>query len=299
MRTLIITNSLDVTADLIVNELGSNKIIRINFDRPQDWSIKLSDSEFEISSSIGTFLSADIAKCNWRKPFISDIEIAPYNTRFYSEEWKYMLYEIANFFRAQNKLLFNFPTPDYIVGKLYQQRIAKKYFKVSPAHISINQKVNTKKPLIVKSLSSEPMGDMKVLYTTDVTGLDLDENFWFSQDKVISNYDVTVVFLNGKMFAYELDRSMLNGIDWRKDQFRIANHWNPIKLKSDTKEAIDAFMSELGYSYGRLDLLRSVNNYDELLFLEVNKNGQWAWLDAKRDNGLFSAMINEYEPDNE
>jgi len=32
---------------------------------------------------------------------------------------------------------------------------------------------------------------------------------------------------------------------------------------------------------------------NKLYFLEVNPNGQWAWLDINEDTGLFSAVINQ------
>ena len=297
MRTLIITNSLDFTTDLIVNALGSDKVIRINYDRPKDWSININESDFSIKSSTIQLTDNNISKCNWRKPFISDINLEPYTDPFYEQEWKYMLYEIANFFKAKNKLLFNFPIPDYIAGKIYQQRIALKFFKTSPINASINKKINTSTPLIIKSLSAEPMQNGKVLYTTDVTNLELDDNFWFSQQKVESQFDVTTVFINGKLFSYELDRSKLKGIDWRKDQFNVAKEWRKIDLDKKNENSIIDFMNEIGYTYGRLDFLRN-RKTSELIFLEVNKNGQWAWLDAQKDNGLFTAMVEAYDPNN-
>lgn len=296
MRTLLITNSLDATADLIINELGSEKFIRLNYDRPKDWSILLDEETIEISSKFGKFTEKDISKCNWRKPFASDIDIEPYNDKYYSQEWKYLLYEIANYFRSQNKLLFNFPMPDYLVGKIYQQRIAKKYFEISSLKATINHSVKTEKPTIVKSLSAEPMNDNKVMYTTEVTNFELDNNLWVSQSKIVSNHDVTVVYLKSKIFAFELDRNSFKGIDWRKDQFSIANCWKRIELTNSEISSIECFMAEMAYTYGRLDFLRhEVSN--NLIFLEVNKNGQWAWLDAHKSNGLFRAMIEEYDPE--
>jgi hypothetical protein len=32
---------------------------------------------------------------------------------------------------------------------------------------------------------------------------------------------------------------------------------------------------------------------NQLFFLEINPNGQWAWLDIEQNTGLFAAVIDE------
>ena len=56
------------------------------------------------------------------------------------------------------------------------------------------------------------------------------------------------------------------------------------------RKAICGFMAEAGLSFGRFDFIRK----DGVLnFLEVNPNGQWAWLDEKNEHGLLSAIAEE------
>ena len=51
--------------------------------------------------------------------------------------------------------------------------------------------------------------------------------------------------------------------------------------------AIRGFMAEAGLSFGRFDFIRK----DGVLhFLEVNPNGQWAWLDEKNEHGLVTLV---------
>jgi hypothetical protein len=38
-------------------------------------------------------------------------------------------------------------------------------------------------------------------------------------------------------------------------------------------------------------------SFEEPYFLEVNKNGQWAWLDPNFDNGLFAEMCKVIDPE--
>jgi hypothetical protein len=46
-------------------------------------------------------------------------------------------------------------------------------------------------------------------------------------------------------------------------------------------------MERTGYSFGRLDFLKVDG---ELWFLEVNPNGQFAWLDLDRKSGLIHSV---------
>ena len=46
-------------------------------------------------------------------------------------------------------------------------------------------------------------------------------------------------------------------------------------------------MDETSYRFGRFDFIRKDG---ELWFLELNPNGQWAWLDEKNKHGLVSMV---------
>ena len=46
-------------------------------------------------------------------------------------------------------------------------------------------------------------------------------------------------------------------------------------------------MEETGYRFGRFDFIRKDG---ELWFLELNPNGQWAWLDQDNANGLVTMV---------
>ncbi len=295
MRTLLITNSYDATSDILINNLGAASFIRLNFDLPRDWSITLTPTDLTISSIHGSFNSDNISKCIWRKPFISKPEDVSFCEKFTQEEWKYTLYEIALLMQDQGKLYMNFPFADYEVGKLKQQRHAKRFFKLSKATVYANAKPVTNAPTIAKSLSGQTLSDGRVLYTTEVTSKELSEDVWYVQDLIKAKFDLTAVYLYGEIFTFRLDRSKISALDWRQDQFEIVKEWDRVLLGNEFEAGIEGFMNEMGLVYGRLDFLQPDAN-DEPVFLEVNKNGQWAWLDPYKDNGLFAAMCKIYNP---
>lgn len=295
MRTLLITNSYDATSDLIIGRLGSNKFIRLNYDRPRDWALKLTRNDLEISSTHGIFHADDISKFIWRKPFISKPDDPIFSEDFVGEEWKYLLYEIALMMQDKGKLRMNFPISDFQLGKMKQQRYAEGIFSVESSSIYSNTTPITERPSIVKSLSSKNFSDGKVLYTMDVTGEQLSPDVWYVQDRVEAKFDLTCVYLYGDIFSFRLDRSKLTTLDWRRDQFEIVKDWEKVTLDEHFNNRIETFMNSLGLVYGRLDFLQD-DLTAEPIFLEVNKNGQWAWLDPHFENGLFAAMCESFDP---
>ncbi len=295
MRTLLITNTYDQTSDLLVLKMGSENFIRINFDRPQDWLIEFSPNDLKISSLHGEFTNSEISKCFWRKPFISEPKDGIFKDKFYVSEWKYLIYELSSFMEEQGKLRFNPPSPDYMLGKMKQQRKAKNYFKIPKSNWSINVIPDTKNPCITKSMSASTFNDNSVLYTTEVSNKELSSDIWYLQELINAEYDLTIVHIYGLNFAFQLNRDNLTGIDWRKDQVDHVQHWIPYNLSPEFNFKINSFMNEMDLVYGRLDFMND-SSFEEPYFLEVNKNGQWAWLDPNFDNGLFIEMCKVIDP---
>jgi len=107
---------------------------------------------------------------------------------------------------------------------------------------------------------------------------------------------VTVAFVYDRAFAFELDRSAFvdRAADWRELPFDEQPQWQPHKLPEHIEAGVFGFMKELGLHFGRLDLLWGADGYH---FLEVNTNGEWAWLDSEGRYGLLPKVVEEVSPD--
>jgi len=297
MKTIIITNSQDVTVDLLINEIGTDSFIRINYDRPFDWQIKLSGDKLEVKSSISNqkYINTDIEKCIWRKPFLSEPKESPYDDIYFATEWKYLIYEIFYLLESEGKKLLNAPMQDYQFSKHQQSRIAINYFTIATAETSINIELGLVKESVAKSLSGKQFSSGNVLYTVDVSGEILDASLWTIQSKITRSHDLTIAYVHGEIYAFELQRNKFTGVDWRKEIFNLTEDWKFIKLEKSFEAKIKIFMKEAALNYGRLDFLCDKNGSNPV-FLEVNRNGQWAWLDLKKENGLFKRMCDVYNP---
>lgn len=142
---------------------------------------------------------------------------------------------------------------------------------------------------VAKSLTGTPIGKGKSFFVKEVDPTQLDLSYpWFLQEKIDGEDEVTVVYVNGRLFAYRYPRTAVE----KTDDVRLASledpsKWKPCTLTAAEQAAIRGFMSETGYSFGRFDFIRKDG---ELWFLELNPNGQWAWLDEKNEHGLISAI---------
>lgn len=176
-------------------------------------------------------------------------------------------------------------------GKLRQMRAAEKYFKVANWHIFHGALPNelTRGKWVAKALTGTPIGKGKVFFVKEVDPSQLDLAYpWFLQEKLVGEDEVTVVYLNGQLFSYRYPRSEIgDGEDVRKATIEDDSLWQPCELTAAEESAIRGFMAETGYSFGRFDFIRKDG---ELWFLELNPNGQWAWLDEKNEHGLISAI---------
>ena len=110
---------------------------------------------------------------------------------------------------------------------------------------------------------------------------------WFVQERIEGEEEVTVVYVDGKTYAANAPRVSFGGEDSRKSLMENPIPWPRCELSPEDERAIKCFMDETGYRFGRFDFIRKDG---ELYFLELNPNGQWAWLDEKNEHGLVSMV---------
>lgn len=302
--TLIFTNSYDTTTDLLVEKLGVDQVFRLNFNLWRDYKIFIGTDGFSISDPTGrTIHNNNVAKLYWRKPmrWRHMFPDAPEDKgiRYVEEELWYALRELVNLLWLQDKLVLVEPFADSRAGKFVQASLASRSFEV-PRFKFVSRAGNAFVPghkSVAKSLSSTRVKDGAVLYTTEVREDALDPSQpWMLQDRVDAKFDVTVVYVRGKLFAFELERSSFSDqtLDWRElATDPITDNWQLHCLPNEVQHAITRLMHSLSLQFGRLDFLVDDGRY---VFLEVNANGEWGWLDPEGEFGLLDVILEEVAP---
>ena len=93
-------------------------------------------------------------------------------------------------------------------------------------------------------------------------------------------YDVRVTVVGGRLFAVAIDSQSdpAASVDWRRTDNPDLPH-SVHKLPPRLEETCLEYVAALGLKYGAIDLVLTPEG--EYVFLEVNPNGQWVWVEDK------------------
>lgn len=292
MTLLLITGSADGTADRIVERYGSG-VFRLNYDLLYDYDIAFTEDRWSIVSPSGLKLTSDdVTACCWWKAFHY---WNPNVAKYPAAENRYLCRDIYGWCALHRTVIGNPPDFHNRLGKMTILGVAKRYFNVPKTLATVNSSgVETLQGsrVVAKSLASETTEEKKVLHTTEVELERLHpKNVWYLQQVVESRWDITVFYCNGKCFGFRRDRSDLEGLDWRVAQsFDYSQQeWFPIELETAFIDKLKNISSDLGLEFGRYDFMENADG--QLLFLEVNANGQWVFLDIKDEYGLLDSVV--------
>jgi len=273
----------------------------VNLESWKDYFIEIEGNNFVIADKFGRKVTNNtLGNIIWRKP-VSNIPSEKGEYWYGFHEFRYAIFSIMADVRRRNPAKIPIdPHTNETIDKFYQLRVADKYFNVpvwryttKPSHVNWE-----KGQWIAKSVAGKPITQKEALpqfiFTTEVNPRQLEDDWsWFIQQQVAFDYDLTIVYVNGKQFGYVLNRSLFSGLDWRKSigKSEIDSGWEKVEIPTQLVKSISLFMNELGIKFGRLDMLTKNKSLHETKFLEVNPNGQWAWLDKSKTDGLLDSVI--------
>lgn len=289
---LVLTGSSDGTANILFSKLGQ-KAFRFNYDIFSEYSVIVRPDSWSIENPTGFRIdNTRASNAFWWKAFNFFVD----SDKYVAEEVKYIFREIYAWFLDRGMVRGTDPEFHRYHGKINLLHRAKRHFYV-PATIcgwgnQIRIEELAKNGVVAKSLTSGLTATDKALFTTEVTLSKLDVRYpWYLQERIDARSDVTVFVCGRRLFAFERDRSDLKGLDWRNqtDIFSPNQKWKPFTLLQKTDEHIAAFLSDVGVDWGRIDFMWTGS---ELIFLEYNANGQFAFLDPNDEFGLVDAVVN-------
>ncbi|MEC3905985.1 hypothetical protein VOI54_03035 [Tamlana sp. 2201CG12-4] len=293
---LIITHKEDYTADYVINILNQREIPyhRLNTD---DIGIKHNISfvsnEENVKISIDDFVNF---KSIWFRrtkppnfPFANDNEKS-----FFTKDFRAFLNNLWASLKIENWI--SHPKDIYNAeNKLYQLKLAKKIGFTTPKTIVSTDKKEIEffyresngqiiiKPLFGGRYYDE--GKPKLVFTNKVKKEHILNNTDFVsfpmvfQEEIIKKYELRVTIVNGKVFTAKIDSqsSNITKLDWRKDRMKFTKYDLPNEISEKCKKIV----GEMNLKFGAIDLIKTESDY---IFLEINPNGQWVWIE--NDTGL-------------
>jgi glutathione synthase/RimK-type ligase-like ATP-grasp enzyme len=148
------------------------------------------------------------------------------------------------------------------------------------------------KPLSSGHLNDEPA---KIAYTASITSHDDFDLVSFAphliQERIEKTADIRVTVVGEAVFACRIDSQshIATSLDWRvavNSDIRLEHIM--IKLPEDIETACVALVRELNLEFGAIDLVESSDSYT---FLEINPNGQWAWIQQRTGAPISDALV--------
>jgi len=135
---------------------------------------------------------------------------------------------------------------------------------------------------VVKPLGSGVIteaGTAKLIYTNRVSAEEIDDTVagtaHLFQQHVDKAYEVRLTVVDDAWFAVRIDgASEASGLDWRTDYNSLS--YSVVNVPDAVRQAVRRLLARLRLRFGALDFI--VTPHDEWIFLEINPNGQWAWL---------------------
>ncbi|EEQ3637068.1 hypothetical protein GQY78_000007 [Escherichia coli] len=309
---LLVTNKRDITMDYIVVELKKRgiKYFRLNTeDLPRSYS-SMSDSSFmdwSISINGNTIKGIDVKAAYFRRPgnpevpaSITDHGIADY----IQGEWNSFL---KSLYSRLDSFWFCSPTNIILAeDKPKQLVVAKRLGFNVPESIITNSFEEIKRSSTSSQMIGKPLRQAlfisddteSIIFTNRLGQLDEADSSSLSlvpiivQHEIIKKFDVRVTVVGKRVFSVAIysQSHKETKVDWRKGS-RIDLKHKPLELPPSVSSKCIDLVESLNLRFGAIDLICDEN--DVFWFLEINPNGQWAWIENQTGLPIASSIVDE------
>lgn len=308
---LLVTNCRDITMDYVVAELRrrGQSFFRLNTEQlpqalcsmagfPRDaWSISLDGVVVRGAAITGAYFRRPGA------PVVPDTATDPGERAYIEAEWSSFLKSLYS--RLEGRWL-NSPTKIFMAeDKPMQLLLAQEIgFHVPQAFVTndilcaraisaLGQAIG--KPLRQAVLAGETE---RVIFTSRLAEIE-DEQAeairltpFIVQSEILKQYDVRVTVVGERVFATAIwsQDNEETITDWRKGSRPDLRHEKIILDRRVERQCVK-LVQRLGLRYGAIDLV--CDQSGKLWFLEINPNGQWAWIENLTGYPIAAAIVDE------
>lgn len=312
---LLITNKHDITTDLIVNELNrrGEKYYRLNTEELavslavnlnlNQNSYYIIDNKKEISIDLGK-----VKSIYYRRPELPNFQstqVGEGEKQFWCNEIYYTLEGLYKILRHKFWI-----SPVFAIreaeNKIYQIILAQELgFKVPSSIVTTvpnearNFIKNNNDNCIIKPIKVGLIKDRdnpQVIFTnklgkSQINSLDRVSNCpTYFQDNIQKKADLRITVVGDKVFAAQINSQSYEEtkIDWR-DGENVKLKYSPIELPYELQQKCLKLTKTLNLNFGAIDFI--LDESSEFVFLEINPNGQWGWVDKRLNLGICNAIV--------
>lgn len=282
-KILVITSSIDYTVDYIVDKYQTKvEFYRFDVDKFAEYEIIIGQAEgWIMRCKRWCIRESEIHSIYYRKPRLPHLDE-------FESDYRGMI--AKDIIALVNGMVDSFKgkvlTKPYILraaeNKVYQLLYAKKEgLKIPESFIGNSTGVAscfTERHSIIKPITTGKIiskNHVEIFQTSCFTELNEDISLMpvYLQEYVSKKYEVRLTCINNNLFPIRIDSN--DKLDWRKDYAGLK--YEIIDCPEHVKKICLKLLDDFGLQYGAFDFI--VTDNDEWVFLEVNPNGQWLWLE--------------------
>lgn len=284
-KVLVITSSIDYTVDYIISKYSDRaEFFRVNVDLFSNYRITIESDTWRISCPYWTIQQDEVDSIYYRKPRMPDLSD-------YQPEYSFMIQRdiiavVEGLVNSFDKYVLTKPSVLHKAeNKILQLVLAKDIPFNVPCSLITNDRVPAqsliRKTSIIKPLSTgkitTPSG-YEVFQTelvSDISDYDISLTPIYLQHYITKQFEVRVTLIGE--FAYCVKIDSTDKVDWRHE--KTNNHYQLIELPEAINLQCRKMLQTLELDFGAFDFI--VDEKGEWVFLEVNPNGQWLWLEKE------------------
>lgn len=298
---LIITHKEDYTSDFVINKLNEQEIayFRLNCEDILTYDFKINEFLNFSINGIDSFKSIWFRRTKLANFSSYSIE----QQDFLQNEYDSFLKNLFSILYSQNWL--SNPNNVYIAeNKLLQLKIARSIgFLIPKTLVTTDRKYIKKfynenngqtilKPFWNSKMISE--GKMKLLFTNllsknhidQIDELEISPTIFQDYIEKKKEYRVTIVDKNIFVASVNSQSDKKTIVDWRRGNLTFKKDELPIEIKKKCFELVN----RLGLNFGAIDLIQDKD--DNIIFIEINPNGQWVWIEIDTGLEISKSIIN-------
>lgn len=300
---LIVTDAFDVTADYVVDELGRRGVPVFRFDTaefPQHlvMSARLDeDGSGVLRTAHREVALREVEAVYFRKPSIYQLprELCDADAQWALREARLGFGGLLSALPAW----LNHPAAiGFAEYKPVQLRTAVASGLRVPRTVLTNDPGTARAfaaevgPVVFKPLSGIGYDSgLQFIYTHPVDAADLDDGVATTatllQQQLDKAYEVRLTVVDQRFFGARIDaRSERARVDWRAGYDALT--YAPIDVPAEIRAGVCRLLAALGLRFAALDFI--VTPAREWVLLDVNPNGQWAWIQEKTGLSIASAI---------
>lgn len=311
MPILLVSNTRDLTTDLVVHELASSghPFIRLNCDALREARLSFSFGGGALALAFahkGAVVDASTIRAAYlRRPLLDGvIDVSGSDAAYQLGEWRALL---EGLYSALEGRWLNEPTAmDRAEDKLRQLRLASAIGLQVPRTLVSNDRAQIagfvgQAPAVAKPLRNGRLGrrgDEAVVFTTRLDSISeaddaaIEAAPFIVQEEVPKFADVRVTVVGNDIFAVKIASQVDEDaqVDWRRGDLVSLAH-EAFELPQPAAGQCVELVKALGLRFGAIDLV--LDQQDRYWFLEINPNGQWGWIQSRTGQPIAGAIARE------